>query len=327
MARALITGVTGQDGVLLAELLLERGDTVIGTTRGDVLRARSALSAAASGVELRSLDLRDSAAVNAVIADVQPDEIYHLAAPAAPMLAWSAPADATDALCTAVARVIEAQLVHAPDARLVVASSAQIFGPDSVAPQSELTPRFPQTPYGTGKACALALVAAFRGGRGLHASGAILFNHESARRQSDYVTVKVCRAAVRIAEGVDRETPLRLGAIDVVRDWGHARDYMRALMLMAGANAPDDYVIGTGVGRTVGELCEVAFSRVGLDWRKHVVSEAAFARHGDVTRLVADPRRAFERLGWRPTVSFDELVDELLEAARRHQSAAPDAVG
>lgn len=316
MARALITGVTGQDGAILAELLLARGDTVVGSTRGDAASARAALPLSARDIEVRTVDLSDTAAVHALVAAVQPDEIYHLAAPAVPMQAWHSPAAATDALCTVVARMLEAQAEHAPHARLVVASSAQVFGPDSVAPQHERTPRFPLTPYGAAKAYALQLVAAFRGGRGLHASAAILFNHESARRQSEYVTVKVCRAAARIAAGRTPYEPLRLGAMDVVRDWGHARDYMRALMLMAGAPAADDYVIGTGVGRSVTELCDAAFSRVGLQWQEHVVTEPQLARFGDVPRLVADPSRIRQQLGWVPAISFDALIDELLDAAR-----------
>jgi GDPmannose 4,6-dehydratase len=195
-----------------------------------------------------------------------------------------------------------------------------VFGPDSIAPQHERTPRFPLSPYGAAKAYALQLVGAFRGGRGLHASAAILFNHESARRQSDYVTVKICRAAIRIAEGREPYEPLRLGALDVVRDWGHARDYMRALMLMAGAPKANDYVIGTGVGRTVAQLCDVVFSRMGLRWEEHVVRDQQLARFGDVAAIVADPTRIRSELGWTPAITFEELIDEMLDAARAHQA-------
>jgi GDPmannose 4,6-dehydratase len=316
MARALITGITGQDGVILAEQLLARGDTVIGTTRGAVPAARAAMSDASSGVDVRTLDLREAAAIDALIAEIVPDRIFHLAAPAAPMMAWQAPVAATDALCTATARLLESIMRHAPQTHLVAASSAQIFGPEVTAPQHERTPRFPVTPYGAGKAFSLQLVAAFRDGRNLHASSAILFNHESSRRQIDYVTVKICRAAVRIAAGIDVETPLRLGSLDVMRDWGYARDYMDALILMGDAEQPADYVLGTGVGRTVAEYCDVAFSKVGLNWRDHVVSDPSFTRPGDVKAMVADPSLIAERLGWRATTPFETMVDELLEAAR-----------
>ena len=317
MARALITGVTGQDGVYLAELLLARGDTVVGTTRGDPLAAYSRLSAAASRVHLRKLDLRDARAIDALVAEVMPDQVYHLAAPAVPGLAWTAPADATDALCTVPARILESVSRHLPSGRFVLAGSCQVFGPDSVAPQHELTPFTALTPYGAGKAYAAMLVAAFRDGRGMHASTAILFNHESARRGVEYVTTKICRAAVRIAGGDQTASPLSLGALQVVRDWGHAQDHMRALVLMADADVPGDYVIGTGVGRTVADFCAAAFARVGLDWTAHVIVDGGLARTGDVRALIADAHRARERLGWAPTISFEALLDEMLDAARR----------
>lgn len=323
MAQVLITGVAGQDGVLLAEQLIARGDRVVGTTRGDPLEARSRLSAASAAVQLRELDLRDGRAIDALIADTLPDQIYHLAAPAAPNLAWKSPADATDGLCTVPARLIEAMMRHVPSAHLVFAGSCQVFGPESKAPQSEATPYTPRTPYGAGKAHGALLVAAFRDGRGLHASTALLFNHESARRQVDYVTTKICRAAVRIAAGDRTATPLTLGATDVIRDWGHARDHMDALVRMADAATPDDYVIGTGVGRTVQEFCAAAFTRVGLDWKTHVIHDPGLSRSGDVPALVADPRRAAERLGWRATTSFESLLDELLDAARAALAVAP----
>jgi GDPmannose 4,6-dehydratase len=316
MPTALITGITGQDGVLLAEQLLARGDTVIGTTRRDLSQARPMLSAAASAATLRTVDLSSGPAIDALIDELRPDRIFHLAAPAAPAVAWQMPAAATDALCTTVARLLESVMRHVPATRLVAAGSSQVFGPDSVAPQNEQTPFQPLTPYGAGKAFATYLVAAFRDGRGLHASTAILFNHESARRQSDYVTVKICRAAIQIANGDRRYSPLRLGALNVVRDWGYGRDHMDALVRMSDAEAPGDYVIGTGVGRSVAQFCDLAFSRVGLDWRDHVVSDPTLARSGDVPAMVADPSRAKAALGWCATTPFETVLDELLDAAR-----------
>jgi GDPmannose 4,6-dehydratase len=323
MARVLITGVSGQDGVLLAEQLIARGDTVVGTTRGDPLEARSRLSSATSGVQLRELDLRDARSIDALVADTTPEQIYHLAAPAAPYLAWKAPADATDGLCTVPARLLEAMIRHVPTAHLVFAGSCQVFGPESKAPQNESTPFTPRTPYGAGKAFGAMLVSAFRDGRGLHASTALLFNHESARRQADYVTTKICRAAVRIAAGDRTATPMTLGALNVIRDWGHARDHMDALVRMADAATPDDYVIGTGVGRTVQDFCAAAFARVGLDWKEHVTHDPGLSRSGDVPALVADPTRAAAQLGWRASTPFESLLDELLDAARAALAVSP----
>ncbi len=323
MARVLITGIAGQDGVLLAEQLIARGDRVVGTTRGDPLEARSRLSTASASVQLRELDLRDARAIDALIEDIAPEQIFHLAAPAAPYLAWKAPAEASDGLCTVPARLLEAMIRHVPTAHLVFAGSCQVFGPDSKAPQNELTPFTPRTPYGAGKAYGAMLVTAFRDGRGLHASTALLFNHESARRQADYVTTKICRAAVRIAAGDRTATPMTLGSLDVIRDWGHARDHMDALVRMADAETPDDYVIGTGVGRTVQDFCAAAFARVGLDWQQHVTHDPGLSRSGDAPALVADPRRASERLGWHATTPFEVLLDELLDAARGALAVAP----
>jgi GDPmannose 4,6-dehydratase len=326
MARVLITGISGQDGVLLAEQLIARGDHVTGTTRSDPLEARSRLSPATANVSLRELDLRDARSIDALIADTAPEQIYHLAAPAAPYLAWKAPSDATDGLCTVPARLIEAMLRHVPTARLVYAGSCQVFGPESQAPQNESTPFAPRTPYGAGKAYGALLIAAFREGRSLHASTALLFNHESARRQADYVTTKICRAAVRIAAGDRTATPMTLGALDVIRDWGHARDHMDALVRMADAASPDDYVIGTGVGRTVQDFCAAAFARVGLDWTEHVTHDPGLSRAGDVPALVADPKRAATQLGWQATTPFESLLDELLDAARAALAVAPARV-
>lgn len=323
MARVLITGVSGQDGVLLAEQLIARGDNVVGTTRGDPMDARSKLSAPSQVMQLRELDLRDSHAVDSLIEEIAPDQIFHLAAPATPNTAWKSPVESTDALCTAPARLIEAALRHVPRAHLVFAGSCQVFGPESRAPQNEATPFAPRSPYGAGKAFSTLLVASFREGRSVHASTAILFNHESARRQTDYVTTKICRAAVRIAAGDRTATPLSLGVLDVVRDWGHARDHMDAMIRMADAATPDDYVIGTGVGRTVAEFCQAAFARLDLDWQAHVVVDGGLARAGDVPALVADAARAEQRLGWTATTSFEALLDELLDAARAALAVTP----
>jgi GDPmannose 4,6-dehydratase len=310
---ALITGITGQDGIILGELLVARGVHVIGTTRGAVTHARERMGSRARGVEIRQLDLGDAAAIRHTIATVQPTHIYHLAAPAAPMSAWEHPVSATDALCAVPARLLEAIVAHAPTARAVFAGSAQVFDVDSAPPQNEETRIAPRSPYGCGKAFSQQLVASFREKKRLHVSTAILFNHESGLRTDEYVTGKICHAVARIAHGDATATPLRLGALDTLRDWGHARDFMDAMIRMAHADEPDDYVIGTGVGRTVADFCEMAFTRRGLDWREHVVSDATFIRTGDA-RLTADASKAERQLGWRAETPLEVAIDEMLAA-------------
>lgn len=325
MARLLITGITGQDGGYLAELALARGDTVVGTTRRPVAEAQSALPATIrERVTVVQAPLDDLAAVRTLVRAHAPTHLFHLAAPADPNIAWQQPTIATDALTTAVARLLEAVLQEAPTCRMVYAGSCQVFGPSSTAPQSEQTPFTPRTPYGAGKAFATNLVACFREGRGLHASTAILFNHESARRQGVYVTAKICAAAVRAAADAAAGrpvTPLHLGALDVVRDWSHAADAARALLAMGDADAPGDYVVASGVGRTVADFCAAAFGRVGLDWQAHVLSDAALLRAGDIPALVGDASRIRAALGWAPEIPFTSLIDEMLDAQRLRLAA------
>jgi GDPmannose 4,6-dehydratase len=316
--RLLITGITGQDGGFLAEQALARGDRVVGTTRRTVEEARAALPRSIRGdVEVVHASLGTLDEVRALVQRAKPTHLFHLAAPADPNIAWQQPSAATDALTTAVARILEVLATDEPQCRLVYAGSCQVFGPASSAPQSELTPFAPRTPYGAGKAFGTNLVACFRDGRQMHASTAILFNHESGRRQANYATAKICAAAVRAAADHARlaaVTPLQLGALDVIRDWFHARDAARAMLLMGDAAEPADYVIASGVGRTVGDFCDAAYSRVGLDWREHVRSEAALMRAGDIPALVGDTTRIRSALGWAPEVSFGELIDEMLAA-------------
>jgi GDPmannose 4,6-dehydratase len=320
---ALITGITGQDGGFLAARLLARGDRVTGTTRGDPAAARAALPADAAGAQVIAIDPSDGAAIRDAIDRHAPDVVYHLAAPADPNVAWRTPSAAVDAIATGTARWLETILERRPATRFVLAGSCQVFGPESEAPQSERTPYAPRHPYGAAKALAALLVTSFREGRGLHASTALLYNHESARRPANYVTARICDAAVRIAEEGPGAAQLELGTLTVVRDWGHAADHMGALVAMADADVADDYVIGTGVGRTVADFCAAAFGAVGLDWERHVVSSAALARPGDVPALVADPSRAARALGWRATTPFEALLAEMLDAARARRATAP----
>jgi GDPmannose 4,6-dehydratase len=220
---------------------------------------------------------------------------------------------ATDALCAVPARLLEAIVAESPSTRAVFAGSAQVFAVEAAPPQNEHTPIAPRSPYGAGKAFSQHLVASFREKKRLHVSTAILFNHESGLRTDAYVTGKICHAVSRIASGDTAASPVRLGALDTLRDWGHARDHMDAMIRMANADVPDDYVIGTGIGRTVADFCALAFGRRDLDWREHVVSDASFVRTGDA-RLIADATKARTQLGWTAVTPLETAIDEMLEA-------------
>ena len=307
---ALITGVSGQDGSYLTELLLGKGYRVVGVTR-DVERARRGpLEGLADQIELRTASLGDASALTQLVAEVQPREVYHLAAQTHVGGSWSDPIGTGDATGLAVTRLLEAVRQAAPQARFLQASSSEMYAPELDGPLDEDTPMRPSSPYGAAKLYAHHMTRQYRESRGLHASCAILFNHESPRRSPDFVTRKMSRAAARIARGVERE--LRLGNIEVRRDWGFAGDYVRAMWLMLQAEKPDDYVIGTGRAHSVAEFCALAFEVVGLNWRDYVVSDPSLFRAGDVAVRLANPRRARERLGWTPEVDFRRLVEMMV---------------
>ena len=310
LTTALITGISGQDGSYLAELLLEKGYRVVGLTRDATRARRGMLAEVADRVELRTASLGDAAQLARLVAEAQPREIYHLAGQTRVGGSWSDPVGTGEATGLSVTRFLEAIRQAAPQARFLQASSSEMYAPELETALDENSPMRPSSPYGAAKLYAHHMTRQYRESHGLHASCAILFNHESPRRSPDFVTRKMTRAAARIARGVERE--LRLGNIEVRLDWGFAGDYFRAMWLMLQAETPDDYVIGTGRAHSVAEFCALAFEVVGLDWHDHVVSDPSLFRAGDVPVRLADPRRARERLGWTPEVDFRRLVEMMV---------------
>ncbi|HEY2372464.1 MAG TPA: GDP-mannose 4,6-dehydratase [Gaiellaceae bacterium] len=292
-ARAIVTGAGGQDGSYLVELLRSRDYDVLGIQHGDV-------------------DLTDVDAVAALLRDAAPDELYNLASPSFVPRSWEQPLQTAHVGVTAVTALLEAVRRVEPSIRLVHASSAEVFGVPTETPQRETTPIRPRSPYGAAKAYGTFLIAAYRERYGLHVSSAILFNHESPRRSTDFVPAKIAHAATAIAAG--RQNELVLGDLDARRDWGYAPDYVHAMWLMLQQEDPDDFVIATGELHTVQELVEIAFAHVGLEWRDHVRVDASL-RRGQLYELVGDATKARTRLGWQPSVTFEELVALLVDAA------------
>jgi GDPmannose 4,6-dehydratase len=310
--RALVTGIGGQDGSYLAELLLDKDYEVFGTLLGSPETYES-LDAVRDRISFLELDLTDAEVVAATIRKLRPDETYHLASASFVPASWEDPVGTSSAAAAAAAALLEGLRAEHPEGRLLNAASAEIFGRPAQLPQDEETPVAPITPYGAGKAFAHFLTRAFRLRYGLHASSAILFNHESPRRPEQFLTRKVSRGAAAISLGVEQE--LRLGDLSSRRDWGFAGDYARAMWLMLQADEPGDVVVATGEAHTVEEFVAAAFAHVGLDWRDHVRFDASFSRGAtDSPGLVGDPSRARAQLGWEPTVGFDELVRMLVDA-------------
>jgi GDPmannose 4,6-dehydratase len=309
--RALVTGIGGQDGSYLAELLLGHGYEVFGT-------ALSSPENLDGRVELVELELGDA------IRELRPDETYHLASASFVPASWEDPAGTAGFAATSVAELLDALRRRHPDGRFLNAASAEMFGIPRETPQNEETPVAPITPYGAGKAFAHFLTGAFRRQYRLHASSAILFNHESERRPEHFLTRKVSRGAAAISLGLERE--LRLGDLSARRDWGYAGDYVRAMRLMLQADEPDDYVVATGEPHTVEEFVAAAFEHVGLDWRDHVTRDEAFVRGAaDAPALVGEPTKIRERLGWEPEVRFEELVRRMVDADLEELQAQPAA--
>ncbi len=312
-ARAIVTGVGGQDGSYLAELLLDRGYEVVGVVR-DATRDYSNLVAVRDRIQVVQVDLLDRTALHVVLREHAPQEVYNLASPSFVPRSWEYPVETAEFAAVGVTSLLEAIRDVDPSIRVYQASSSEIFGEPRETPQTESTPLAPVTPYGVAKAYGHFIIGSYRRRYGLHASAGILYNHESPRRPLDFLPSKVAHGVAAIAAG--REVELVLGDLDAQRDWGYARDYVEAMWRIVQQDEPRDYVIATGELHSVRELVEVAFAHVDLDWREHVrVDESLKRGQAELHRLVGDAATAREELDWAPTVSFDELVGLLVDAA------------
>jgi GDPmannose 4,6-dehydratase len=312
MPTALITGITGQDGSYLAELLLSKGYEVVGVVRRSSTTPYERIAHLIDRVELVSADLLDQTSLTDVVSACHPDEIYNLAAQSFVQTSWSQPVLTGEFTALGVTRMLEAVKKAAPRARFYQASSSEMFGKVVETPQRETTPFYPRSPYGVAKVYGHWITVNYRESFGMYAVSGVLFNHESPRRGLEFVTRKVTDAVARIKLGLQSE--LRLGNLDARRDWGFAGDYVEAMWLMLQRDEPDDYVVGTGHTCSVRDLCETAFGVVDLDYRDYVVQDERFFRPAEVDLLVADPSKARERLGWSPKVAFSELVAMMVEA-------------
>ncbi len=309
--RALITGITGQDGFYLAQQLLSEGCEVVGMTRsgtaGDLIDELSGFGA----LTLVSGDLDAGDTLSRAVQEVAPDELYHLAAPTFVPDSWDDPTGTVNAIASGTATVLAAARATNPACRVVVAASSEVFGDAGESPMRETTPMRPRSPYGVAKLCAHGLVGAMRS-RGLHASSAITFNHESVRRPERFLPRKVTAGAAAIAQG--RLDVLSLGDLDAVRDWSDARDIVRGLVLMARADRADDYVLSSGVARTVGDLVQTAFGHAGVAVDGHVRVDPTFVRGPEPWPLVGDPAKAREQLGWQCEIPFAQTIGEMVDA-------------
>src|SRR5512146_1678960 len=310
--RALITGVTGQDGSYLAELLLDKGYEVVGVVRRTSHDSYERIGHLLGRLHVVPADLLDQHSLTAVVRDAKPHEVYNLAAQSFVPTSWAQPVLTGEFTALGVTRLLEAVRLAHPEARFYQASSSEMFGKAMETPQRESTPFYPRSPYGVAKVYGHWITVNYRESYGLYAVSGILFNHESPRRGLEFVTRKVSHAVARIAKGLDRE--LRLGNLDASRGGGYAGDYVDAMWRMLQQPAPDDYVIGTGESHTVRDLVAIAFEHVGLDWKKHVVVDRTLVRPAEVDVLRADPSKAQRTLRWRPTVGFGELVRMMVSA-------------
>lgn len=311
MTRALITGIGGQDGSYLAELLVAKDYDVVGLVRRDPDESHPTLRDVEDRIELVQGDLLDPASLRRAIADVRPDELYHLAAPTFVPASWEDPTSTIAAIAGATSTILAAVLEIDRTIKVHVATSSEIFGDAGESPQNEDSPCRPRAPYGVAKLAAHGMVRVMRAHHGLFACSGITFNHESPRRPEHFLPRKVTRGAAAIKLG--RQSTLELGSMDAVRDWCHARDVVRGAWLALQHDEPGDYVFASGVGRTVEDLVTAAFDVVGLDWRDHVTVNPAFVRAPEVTPPVGDPGRAREVLGWELETSFEDTIREMVE--------------
>ncbi len=310
--RALITGITGQDGSYLAELLLEQGYEVVGMVRRTSNLNVSRLAGIMDQIHLASGDLLDEASIISALNKWRPNEVYNLAAQSFVTTSWDQAVFTGEATALGVTRMLDAIRVVDPEIRYYQASSSEMFGKVRETPQNELTPFYPRSPYGVAKVYGHWITVNYRESYGLHASSGILFNHESPRRGLEFVTRKISHGVARIKLGLDHK--LSLGNLDAKRDWGYAGDYVKAMWGMLQQEVADDFVVATGTTHSVREFCEIAFARVGLNWEDHVVVDKRFFRPAEVDLLIGNPEKAKTALGWVPKVGFAELVEMMVDS-------------
>ena len=310
--RALITGITGQDGSYLAEFLLTQGYDVYGLVRRTSTLNFERIRHIQEQITLVPGDMLDQTSLTVTLSQVQPDEVYNLAAQSFVQTSWNQPVFTGDVTALGVTRLLDAIRTVNPEIRFYQASSSEMFGKVREVPQKETTPFYPRSPYGVAKVYGHWITVNYRESYNMHATSGILFNHESPRRGLEFVTRKVTYHAARIKLGLDQE--LRIGNTDARRDWGFAGDYVRAMWLMLQQDTPDDYVVATGETHAVSELLDVAFSCLDLDWRKYTVQDEKFMRPAEVDLLVGDPSKAGRALGWEPEVTFEKLVQMMVES-------------
>ena len=316
MKTALITGITGQDGSYLAEFLLDRGYRVAGMVRRSSTVNFGRIEHIQDRLTLVHGDLLDQTSLIDILREHKPDEIYNLAAQSFVPVSWKQPVLTGEFTALGVTRMLEAMRSIVPEARFYQASSSEMFGKVREVPQSEQTPFYPRSPYGVAKVYGHWITVNYRESYDLFACSGILFNHESPRRGLEFVTRKVTYGVAQIKLGLAQE--LHLGNLDSRRDWGFAGDYVKAMWLMLQQDHPDDYVVGMGETHSVRKLCQVAFGSAGLNWEEHVISDPAFYRPAEVDLLVSDPTKAREELGWEAEVSFEKLIEMMVEADLKH---------
>ena len=319
--RALITGLTGQDGSYLAELLLEKGYEVFGVVRRSSAEHFDRIEHIQDRITLVQADLTDQVSMIDAISETHPSEVYNLAAQSFVPTSWKQPLLTSEVTALGATRVLEAIRVVDKSIRFYQASSSEMFGKVQQVPQSEATSFYPRSPYGVAKVYAHWITVNYRESYNIYACSGILFNHESPRRGLEFVTRKITDGVARIKLGLAKE--LRLGNLDAKRDWGFAKDYVRAMWLMLQQDGPDDYVVSSGRMHTVREACEVAFRHAGLDMKDHVIVDPAFYRPAEVHELLGDASKAQRKLGWKPEVSFEQLMAMMVDAdLARHRNSA-----
>jgi len=323
--RALITGITGQDGSYLAELLLEKGYDVFGLVRRSSVKKYDRIESLMDDIELVEGDLTDQTSLDHIVQSVQPDEVYNMAAQSFVPVSWNQPVLTGDVTALGVIRILEAVRKHRPKAKFLQASSSEMFGKVRETPQTERTPFYPRSPYGVAKVFGHYITVNYRESHGLFASSVMGFNHESPRRGLEFVTRKVTHQVAKIKCGL--ATKLMMGNLEAVRDWGFAGDYVRGMWVMLQQAEPDDYVLATGKTHSIRELLQFAFDAVGLDWEKHVEIDPKFLRPAEVDCLCGDATKAREKLGWVPEVTFEELVKMMVEADLELVRAAANGNG